>query len=61
MSNTTATPDLREALENTAAALETLLAHYGDKMPAADRIQRERILSEARAALGGPQEQEMPE
>lgn len=42
---------LREALDNCAATLETLLTWYGDTMPEADQRGRAAVLAEARAAL----------
>ncbi|MCK9569301.1 hypothetical protein M0R72_10225 [Candidatus Pacearchaeota archaeon] len=41
--------DLFDALDNTAAALETMLVHH--TMSAGDRVQRQRVLDTARAAL----------
>ena len=46
-----AASELLEALDNAAAALETLLATYGDEMPEGDQMQREKVLAEARAAI----------
>lgn len=42
---------LAEALDNTAASLETMLAHFGKDTPAEDNANRERVLAEAREAL----------
>jgi len=47
----TAVAELVEALDNTAASLETMLAWFGDKCPAEDGRARERVLATARAAL----------
>lgn len=46
-----AAPDLLENLENVTAALETVLAHYEQQMPKADRVQRNALISAARAAI----------
>lgn len=43
-----AAPDLVEALDNVTAIVETLLAHYGSKMPAGDLQGRTRVAAEAR-------------
>jgi hypothetical protein len=43
----TAAPELLESLENMSAAFETMLAHFD--MPEGDRVQRERLLQEAKA------------
>ena len=44
-------PEMLEALDNVTAALETLMAFYGEEMPAADRQQRERVIAEARRVI----------
>ena len=44
-------PNLLESLDNTAAALETMLAHYGKAMPNADYAQRNRVLDTAKQLM----------
>lgn len=46
-----AAPELGEELDNTVAALESCMAHYGPKMPAADQRSREAQIIKARAVL----------
>lgn len=41
---------LVEALDNCAASLETMLAHFGARTSFEDNMQREHVLAEARAA-----------
>ncbi len=43
--------DMREALQNVTAALESCLAHYKHLMPQADQRSREAALKEAREVL----------
>lgn len=44
-----------EALDNVTAALETCMAHFAPRMPAADRVSREARIQEARDILKGAQ------
>lgn len=46
-----AAPELYEALCDTTAALDTVLAHYEIQMPEADKQQRNFIVAKARAAI----------
>lgn len=43
--------DLIEALDNTAASLETVMVHLGAQMTEADRINRWRLVNEAQALV----------
>jgi hypothetical protein len=44
-------PELREALDNVTASLETCMAHFAARMPAEDAASRERRITEARDVL----------
>jgi hypothetical protein len=46
-----AAPALVEALDNALASLETLMAHYEDRMTPADRAGREKVIAEGRGIL----------
>lgn len=43
--------ELIESLDNTAASLESCLAHFGGEMPEHDRLQREFVLENAKQIL----------
>lgn len=43
--------DLLAALDITTAMLDTVMAHYGPKMPESDRLQREAQIKANRAAI----------
>jgi len=48
---------LRELVDNLAAALESCMAHYGDQMPAQDRLQRNSLIKKAyKASYGGKED-----
>lgn len=43
--------ELTEQLENVAAALDTVLAHYGSKMTTADRLSRQNLVARSRGLV----------
>ena len=46
-----AAPELVEELDNVTDALETCMAHFGNRMPEADQHARNRLIEQARSIL----------